>query len=124
MKKILILSLVLVALLGLILFLNKNKNLTNLSRFYNPKVSNKSISLDITSPKDKEVVSSATVLVKGTTVPNADVFVNDKETKADSQGNFSVSLSLSEGENIINVTVNDSDGNFSAKEITVTSETF
>jgi len=81
------------------------------------------ISLEITSPKDGEVVTKSPVLVTGTTIGGADVFVNDAETKADEDGNFKVSISLDEGENEIFVTANDQDGNYTESSIKVSLNT-
>ncbi|KKP67708.1 MAG: Bacillopeptidase F [Candidatus Roizmanbacteria bacterium GW2011_GWC2_35_12] len=77
------------------------------------------ITLMIENPSDKETVNSQSVKVTGKTSAMAEVFVNEKETKADQNGNFSIEIILEEGENIINVTANDSAGNFAEKEITV-----
>ena len=81
------------------------------------------ISLEITSPKDGEVVTKSPVLVTGTTVKGADVFVNDAETKADESGKFKVSVPLEEGENEIFVTVNDQDGNYAESGVKITLNT-
>ncbi len=81
------------------------------------------ISLEITSPKDGEVVTKSPVLVTGTTVKGADVFVNDAETKADANGEFKVSVPLEEGENEIFVTVNDQDGNYAESGVKITLNT-
>ena len=80
------------------------------------------IYLEILSPKQSSVINSPSIFVKGKTVPQADVFVNDTEAKADSSGNFSVNLNLDEGENNITVLTNDSDGNFAEKELIVSYE--
>ena len=48
------------------------------------------------------------------------MFVNESETKADSSGNFSATLTLDEGENYILVVANDSSGNYAEKEFTIT----
>lgn len=82
------------------------------------------IFIELTSPKDKEVIKTSLLNVKGKTVKNAEVSINDKETKADLLGLFSVNLTLDEGENTINILVNDSLGNYIEKEITVTLESF
>lgn len=82
------------------------------------------IFLEITSPEDGAIVVASTVWVKGKTLPRADVFINDSETKADSRGNFSASIGLDEGENMINIIANDAEGNFVEKGITVIVETF
>ncbi|MEK7061608.1 MAG: Ig-like domain-containing protein [Patescibacteria group bacterium] len=81
------------------------------------------ISLEITSPEDGSVVSDPSVLVKGTTVANADVFVNDAETKADKDGNFKVNIDLEEGGNEIFVTANDVDGNYAEGSVKITLNT-
>lgn len=78
------------------------------------------INIDITEPKNGSTTTVANILVKGQTVPNADVIVNEKEFKADTQGNFSTTITLDEGENTIYVAANDENGNFAEKEITVT----
>lgn len=84
-----------------------------------PQPTIRDIALSVTSPKDGEVVSSASVIVKGTTVPNADVFVNEKDAKADAKGNFSVPILMDEGDNYIVVTVTDMDGNQAEQDIAV-----
>jgi len=81
------------------------------------------ISLEITSPKDGEVVTKSPILITGTTLKGADVFVNDAETKADEDGNFKVSVPLEEGENEIFVTVNDQNGNYAESSIKITLNT-
>lgn len=78
------------------------------------------ITLTVTSPSNNATVTSASLTVRGKTVSNAEVFVNDEETRADSSGNFSVTLTLDEGENFILVAANDSLGNFAERELTVT----
>lgn len=78
------------------------------------------IQLNVLKPTNGSTVATSKVLVSGETVPNADVSVNDLETKADTKGNFSVNLSLTEGENPIIVSAFDTDGNNSEQELTVT----
>jgi len=80
--------------------------------------------LDIVSPKDKDTVSSPFLAVKGTTVASAELFINDKEARADKDGNFSVNITLEEGENILTIIMNDSLGNYIEKQLTVTLESF
>jgi hypothetical protein len=87
-------------------------------------VTSDKISLTITSPKDGDALDSTNVTVKGKTSPNADVFVNDQEGKADSNGNFSISIGLDEGSDLIVVSANDSDGNAAQEELTVTIASF
>jgi hypothetical protein len=77
------------------------------------------ITLTVNSPSDNTTVTSDRLVVRGKTVAGAEVFVNDAETKADQSGNFSVTITLDEGENYILVVANDALGNYSEKEITV-----
>lgn len=77
------------------------------------------ISLTVSSPANNTTTSSESITVKGKTVAGAEVFVNDAETRADASGNFSVTITLDEGENYILVVVNDALGNYSEKELTV-----
>ena len=78
------------------------------------------ISLKITSPQPNTTVSSSTLVVKGTTNPRAEVFINDTETKADANGNFVATITLDEGENAIIVVVNDDEGNSAEQQLLVT----
>ena len=77
------------------------------------------ISLTIASPINGATVTTASVVVRGKTKPNAEVFVNDETTVADTTGNFSVTLTLDEGDNPIVVSANDADGNVAEKELIV-----
>lgn len=81
------------------------------------------ISLEITSPKDNEVVTKSPVLVTGITASKAEVFVNYAETKADNDGNFKVSIPLDEGENEIFVTANDQNGNYAESSVKISLNT-
>lgn len=78
------------------------------------------IQLTVTAPSGNMTVSSSSLTVRGKTAIGAEVFVNDIESKADSSGNFSATLTLDEGENYILVVANDSSGNYAEKEFTVT----
>lgn len=80
--------------------------------------------LEITSPKENDVVSSSLLSIKGRTVANAEIFVNDKEAKANKNGDFSINITLEEGENILTIIMNDSLGNYIEKELIVTLESF
>ena len=78
------------------------------------------ITLNITSPSGNTTVSNASLTVRGKTVPNAEVFINDSEVRADASGVFSVTLTLDEGENYILVVANDDIGNYSEKDLYIT----
>lgn len=77
------------------------------------------ISLTISSPVNGATLTTETVVVRGKTKPNAEVFVNDETTVADTSGNFSVTLTLDEGDNPIVVSANDTDGNIAERELIV-----
>lgn len=75
--------------------------------------------LTVIQPQNGAVVKNAQILVFGKTAPNADVFVNDKDTVADAKGDFSVAFTLEEGENYILVGSTDVKGNFAEQELSV-----
>jgi len=74
-------------------------------------VTSRNLPLTVISPANGATLSSTLLTLTGKTVPNADVFVNDQTTKADVNGNFSVKLTLDEGQNEIVVNANDANGN-------------
>ena len=82
------------------------------------------LTLSVSSPADGAVVRAASVTVKGKTAPNAEVSINDVDTKADTGGNFSAVIKLDEGENYVVVVATDDNGDFAKLEMTVNSETF
>lgn len=77
------------------------------------------ITLNVSEPQDKSVSQVSIINVRGTTAPNAEVYVNDKQTKADTSGAFMVSIALEEGDNYVLVAAADQDGGYSEKELTV-----
>lgn len=81
------------------------------------------ITLTVTQPQDNAVVSLDRLTVRGKTVPNAEIYINDTEGKSDANGNFSLTITLDEGENYIFVTAVDSDGNVADSERYVTYDT-
>lgn len=81
------------------------------------------LDLTIDSPQNGEVFITPNIVVKGKTNSNTSIFVNEKELKTDSQGNFLTTIILDEGENNLIVVTNDIDGNYAEQEIVVTLET-
>jgi hypothetical protein len=81
------------------------------------------ISLTISSPTNGTIVKKSTLTVSGTTVPRAEVAVNETEVVADTKGNFSANITLDEGDNLIVITANDASGNLAETELTVTYDT-
>jgi hypothetical protein len=96
------------------------RNSTVINNKPTEKVFRSTISLTVTQPTNGLVTASSTILVKGITLPYADVAVNDSDLKADNSGAFSVSIKLDEGDNVIAIIANDDQGNVAEKEITVT----
>ena len=74
----------------------------------------------VTSPTNKSTVKTAQVTVVGKTEQDADVFVNEIESKADASGNFKVNYTLEEGENYLIVGANNDSGNYDESELTLT----
>lgn len=81
-----------------------------------------SILLQMISPANNVVVKSPKVTIRGKTVASAEVSINEKDTKADTNGNFAVDLTLDEGENLIVIVANDSEGKAAETELTLTYE--
>jgi cytoskeletal protein RodZ len=82
-----------------------------------------SLLLEIISPENNVKVSTSNITITGKTKPNAEVFVDDMELIADSQGNFSLNYQLEEGVNEIVIVANDELGNYIEKELTINLET-
>lgn len=60
-------------------------------------------SLTVDSPKEGEVIKSSTFEVKGKTIPDATLSVNEELVSLEFDGSFSYSLKLLPGENIIKI---------------------
>jgi hypothetical protein len=78
------------------------------------------LTLTVTSPADKSTVMKPALVVKGKTSPKAEVFVNESEGVADGSGNFSLTITLDEGDNPVIVMANDADGNVAEKDMNIT----
>ena len=82
-----------------------------------------SFDLEVSGPEDEILVFDKSVLVSGTTSPNAQVIVtngsNSKEVDADSQGEFSQLTALTPGLNYIFVSAFDDQGSTKQLERTV-----
>ena len=79
--------------------------------------------LEITQPIDGAQVSTSAVLVSGKTIPGAVVSVSIDDTveiaNVDQNGNFSVTVNLEEGPNLIEVIASDLQGNEKSSTIAV-----
>jgi hypothetical protein len=66
--------------------------------------------LKVFSPQDGDYINSNTVTVTGQAEPGAFITVNDQLGTANSSGNFSIAVNLTEGPNAIDVVSIDDDG--------------
>ncbi len=80
------------------------------------------LTLALISPANGSTVKTQVILVKGKTLANAEVFVNEIDAKADANGNFSVSYTLEEGENYLVIGANSTQGAYRETEVKVTYE--
>lgn len=81
--------------------------------------SKNTLDFSLNQPTDGQIFTVSQITVSGKTDANAEVSVNDKDIKADSQGEFSTVVNLDEGDNIISILANDEYGNMAEKEIVV-----
>ncbi len=68
------------------------------------------IPLKITEPADAAEIKAPVIAVKGQTVPDAAVSVNDIAGIADAEGNFSITINLEPGPNAVDVIATDDSG--------------
>ncbi|OGY26859.1 MAG: hypothetical protein A2Z11_01640 [Candidatus Woykebacteria bacterium RBG_16_43_9] len=80
--------------------------------------------LAVTAPKSGQTFPKSTnsITVKGKTEPEATVFVNLIQATTDQDGNFSYVLTISPGENKIEVKSTDEAGNTEVEKLTITVE--
>ena len=75
--------------------------------------------LEVTSPQDNSVVTSAAIPAVGRTSPDATVSVNGRLVEIDLSGNFQTLLTLEEGINLIEVIASDLSGEVLTRVLTV-----
>ncbi len=90
-----------------------------LSKPYNLRFLSGNPKLDVSSPKDGDTVKSTPVAISGQTDPGDFVTVNDRLAIVSSNGSFSYSFDLSNGDNKVKIVSSDPAGNSSTKEMTV-----
>ena len=91
------------------------------TREYSVELDTLAPEIEIGSPEDGaniDLRKNQITTIKGTTEPQAKVFINDRLVYARADGSFSMSFKLEEGENKIKFRVQDRGGNTSEKEIT------
>lgn len=62
------------------------------------------VTLDVVSPIDRLTTSEETLIIEGTTEPEATITINNQEISIDNEGRFTKSVSLEEGLNTIKIT--------------------
>ena len=75
--------------------------------------------LEVSSPRDNSIVSSAEIPVVGRASPDATVSVNGQVADMDSSGNFETLLPLEEGPNLIEVIASDLAGDIRTQVLTI-----
>jgi len=75
--------------------------------------------LTILEPADESVVELSTITIRGKTLADAVVSVNGELTDVDSNGNFSLQVTLEEGPNVFDIIATDEDGNEVDAQLTV-----
>jgi len=75
--------------------------------------------LDVSSPKDGDVLYNTPATIIGQTDPGDSITVNDRLAIVDSSGKFSFSLNLNSGDNKVKVVTTDPAGNQTTKELTI-----
>ncbi|OGM31054.1 hypothetical protein A2630_00060 [Candidatus Woesebacteria bacterium RIFCSPHIGHO2_01_FULL_44_10] len=104
------------------LVIDKSGNESTESSRYKVVYDDKEPLIEISSPSDGQTFSgsaSQRIEIKGTTETEATVKVNDRIAIIDSEGNFSLSISLIEGQNTLELIATDPAGNKATKSLTV-----
>lgn len=97
-------------------------NESNATKSYVIVFDNQPPMLEVSSPIDGEIIvgkNNQILSVSGKTEPEAKVYVNGKVTFPNTEGNFTYTFRLEEGENIITVESIDEGGNVARSELTV-----
>ncbi len=92
------------------------------TREYQVSLDTEAPEIEIESPEDGSTIElrkNQITTIKGTTDPQSKVFINDRLVYARSDGSFSMSFKLEEGDNTLKFKVEDKGGNTSEKEILV-----
>jgi len=118
LKKRLILSILVIALIGALLGVGCKSKSSNDNNNSNNNSSTLA-TLDITQPLDETTVNTPLVQVKGVTTADATVTVNESLVDVDASGKFSTTVSLGLGPNSISVVASDSQGNENSQVLTV-----
>lgn len=93
----------------------KSKNYTVFYSEAKPK-------LEVYTPTPNQRVYNEALTISGSTDPGISVVINGRPVVVDSQGNFLLSINLSQGENKLSITATNDGGSVETKEVTVTYE--
>lgn len=94
---------------------------TNIAPTSPPQViTTNTINLIVTSPISGTTTDSATYEVAGSAKPNVYIVINEQELVTGSDGGFTATISLDEGDNYISIVAYDDLGNIAEREILVT----
>ena len=119
MKKRLILSILVIALIGALLGVGCKSKSSNNNDNNSNNNSSTSVTLNITQPQDETTVSTSTVQVKGVATGDATVSVQGSLVDVGEDGTFSTTVPLELGPNSIQVTASDSQGSDNTQVLTV-----
>jgi hypothetical protein len=77
--------------------------------------------LEVTSPKDgdKFFDKQKQIKVEGKTDPEITIYVNGRLTMSDTEGKFSATISLNDGDNLLTIKAHDQAGNITTQEVKV-----
>lgn len=78
------------------------------------------INLIISAPESGTTVDSSSVVVRGTTGKHVNVAINDQDLVSNTDGTFTATVLLDEGDNYISIVAYDDLGNSAEREIMVT----
>lgn len=102
--------------------IDEAENESSVSRTYRVELDSEPPKIEIESPQDGETIElrkNQLVTIKGKSESSAKVFVNGRVTYARSDGSFSTTFQLSEGENKLEIRAEDKAGNVSESELTI-----
>jgi len=83
---------------------------------------NKTPSLDIVSPQDRQIISDSVITVSGRTDPGTSLNINNKSVFVDSQGDFTTQIGIDNGQEQLVFTASNKFNKTSTKTLTVIGE--
>lgn len=100
--------------------LNGDQESSTLTTIYVPLENTEAgLFLSVTQPENNSTTSSNKSEVKGITSPEAVVTINGELAEVDAEGNFTMTVALEEGPNLIEVIASDTEGNQESRTFAV-----